>query len=75
VRRRRECKHDGWGRSLSAHRSIRSASLETIMAKGQKRSDREIRKPKATKQPATEAAPAVLMSGMPSSINPPKIKR
>jgi hypothetical protein len=45
------------------------------MAKGQKRSDREIRKPKATKQPTTEAAPAVLMSGMPSSINPPKIKR
>jgi hypothetical protein len=45
------------------------------MAKGQKRTNREIRKPKATKQPATAAAPAVLTRGMLSPINPPKKKR
>jgi hypothetical protein len=44
------------------------------MAKGQKRSNREIRKPKARKQPAAEAAPAVLIRVL-SSISPPKKKR
>jgi hypothetical protein len=45
------------------------------MAKGQKRSNREIRKPKAKKQPAAEAMPAVLTRGMLSPISPPKKKR
>jgi hypothetical protein len=45
------------------------------MAKGQKRSNREIRKPKARKQPAAEMAPAVLTRGMLSPISPPKKKR
>ncbi len=45
------------------------------MAKGQKRSNREIRKPKAKKQPTAEATPAVLTKGMLSPISPPKKKR
>ena len=45
------------------------------MAKGQKRSNREIRKPKAKKQPVAEATPTVLMRGLLSSINPPKKKK
>jgi hypothetical protein len=45
------------------------------MAKGQERSNREIRKPKAQKQPAIEATPAVLTRGMLSPIGPPKKKK
>ncbi len=45
------------------------------MAKGQGRSNREIRKPKAKKQPAAKATPAVLTRGMLSPISPPKKKR
>jgi hypothetical protein len=45
------------------------------MAKGQKRSNREIRKPKAKRQPATEATPAVLTRGILSPVSPPKAKR
>ena len=44
------------------------------MAKGQKRSNREIRKPKAKKQPAAEATPVVMTRGMLSPISPPKKK-
>jgi hypothetical protein len=44
------------------------------MAKGQKRSNREIGKPKAKKPPAAEATPAVLTRGMLSPISPPKKK-
>jgi hypothetical protein len=46
-----------------------------MMAKGQKRSNREIRKPKAKKQPAIEAPPAVLTRGMLSPISLPKKKK
>ena len=42
------------------------------MAKGQKRSNREIRKPKAKKQPVAEATPAVTTRGMLSPISLPK---
>ena len=44
------------------------------MAKGQKRSSREVRKPKAVK-PAVSAAPSPLMNkGMLTSINKPRSK-
>jgi hypothetical protein len=46
-----------------------------MMAKGQKRSNREIRKPKAKKQSVAEATPAVLTRGMLSPISLPKKKR
>lgn len=43
------------------------------MAKGQRRSNREIRKPKKTKEPAT--APAASTKGKSASIGIPKKKR
>ena len=39
------------------------------MAKGQKRGNREIRKPTAKKQPPAEATPAVMTRGMLSPIS------
>jgi hypothetical protein len=42
------------------------------MAKRQKRSNREIRKPKAKKQPVAEATPVVMPRGMLSPISLPK---
>ncbi len=45
------------------------------MAKERKRSNREIRKPKAKKHPVAEATPAVLTRGMLAPISPPKKKR
>lgn len=42
------------------------------MAKGQKRSNREIKKPKQKKEPA--AAPSGLTKGMTSANGPPKKK-
>jgi hypothetical protein len=44
------------------------------MAKGQMRSNREIRKPKAKKQPAAEATPAATTRGVLSPISPHKKK-
>jgi len=44
------------------------------MAKGQKRSNREIRKPKTTKQTVVEATPVVMTKGMLSPISLPKKK-
>jgi hypothetical protein len=46
---------------------------ETIMAKGQKRSNREIRKPKANKVPVS-AASSSLTKGMPAPTSIPKKK-
>ncbi len=43
---------------------------ENVMAKGQKRSNREIRKPKKKAEPA--AAPAAMTRGTPISIGRPK---
>lgn len=43
---------------------------EDAMAKGQKRSNREIRKPKKTVEPA--AAPAAMTRGTPISLGKPK---
>jgi hypothetical protein len=48
--------------------------MEDIMAKGQKRSNREIRKPKKTKPAAAASAPARLNIGLPPAINMPKKK-
>jgi hypothetical protein len=45
-----------------------------MMAKGQKRSNREIRKPKAKKQLVAEATPVVMPRGMVSPISLPKKK-
>ena len=45
---------------------------ENMMAKGQKRSNREIRKPKKKAEPA--AAPAVMTRGIPISVGKPKKK-
>jgi len=45
---------------------------ENIMAKGQRRSNREIRKPKKKKEPVT--APAVSTKGISASIGIPKKK-
>jgi len=45
------------------------------MAKGQKRSNREIRKPKVKKQPAAEATPAELTRGMLSPVSISNKKR
>lgn len=44
------------------------------MAKGQKRGNREIRKPKANKTPAAEPALALLAKGASSPIGMPKKK-
>ena len=49
-----------------------SSAQETIMAKGQKRSNREIRKPKKKKESVT--APVVLTKGISGSIGIPKKK-
>jgi hypothetical protein len=45
-----------------------------IMAKGQKRSNREIRKPKANKPTATAATSSVLTKGMLAPVSTPKKK-
>jgi hypothetical protein len=45
------------------------------MAKGQKRSNREIRKPKAVKQPAVEATASPFTRGARAPIAPPKKKK
>jgi hypothetical protein len=50
-----------------------SWSRRDIMAKGQKRSNREIRKPKKKKEPAT--APVILSRGLSDSIKNPKKKK
>jgi hypothetical protein len=44
------------------------------MAKGQKRSNREIRKPKANKPTATAATSSVLTKGMLAPVSTPKKK-
>lgn len=44
------------------------------MAREQKRGNREIRKPKANKQPAVAAAPSLLTRGALTPIKPPKRK-
>ncbi len=44
------------------------------MAKGQKRSNREIRKPKANKPPAAGATPSLLTKGRLAPIGMPKKK-
>ena len=45
---------------------------EDLMAKGQKRSNRELKKPKQKKEPAP---PAGMTKGVPASIGNPKRKR
>ncbi len=45
------------------------------MAKEQKRSNREVKKPKASKQPAAVAASAAPGKGMLGGINNPKKKK
>ena len=45
------------------------------MARGQKRSNREIRKPKAVKQPAVEAAASPFSKGARPPVAPPKKKK
>lgn len=44
------------------------------MAKGQKRSNKEARKPKAKKKPEAPTASALLSKGMTSAANMPKEK-
>jgi hypothetical protein len=51
---------------------IRNDIEEIIMAKGQKRSNREIRKPKKTKE--STAAPSTALKGLSASIGVPKKK-
>ncbi len=44
------------------------------MAKGQKRSNREVRKPKAKKKPEAPTSTTLLTKGMTSAANMPKGK-
>lgn len=45
------------------------------MAKGQKRSNREVRKPKANKQPAAAATSSLLTKGTMAPVSMPKKKK
>jgi hypothetical protein len=45
------------------------------MAKGQKRSNKEVRKPKAVKQPAAEPAASPFAKGARAPISSPKKKK
>ena len=45
------------------------------MAKGQKRGNREIRKPKQIKAPAIAATPSLLTKGTLTPVNMPKRKK
>ena len=55
---------------LAARNHSSGFAQEDVMAKGQKRSNREIRKPKKKAEPA--AAPAVMTRGIPISVGKPK---
>jgi hypothetical protein len=54
----------------SPHNRGSDLAQEDVMAKGQKRSNREIRKPK--KKPEPTSAPTTMTRGTPISIGKPK---
>lgn len=64
----------GAGAASGAHPGV-SGEEEAVMAKGQKRGNREIRKPKTEKPKEPLAAPANSGLAMVSAINAPKKKK
>jgi hypothetical protein len=58
------------GRLFSPPATAAPAAQEDVMAKGQKRSNREIRKPKKTAEPTV--VPTALSRGTPISVGRPK---